>query len=89
MSLQSATSVPNASPNPADDLAGLTATMADVEKMGVPAAEKVEVVVAHDEGATLRVGRRDRGHRHQLKDHDSVRAYGRGVVCHAALPSLC
>jgi aminoglycoside phosphotransferase (APT) family kinase protein len=30
--------------------------MADVEKVGVVAADKVEVVVAHDERATLRVG---------------------------------
>jgi hypothetical protein len=30
--------------------------MADVETVGVRAAEKVEVVVAHDERATLRVG---------------------------------
>ena len=30
--------------------------MADVDKMGVVATEKVEVVVAHDERATLRVG---------------------------------
>ena len=30
--------------------------MADMEKVGIVAAEKVEVVVAHDERATLRVG---------------------------------
>jgi len=30
--------------------------MADVENVGVVATEKVEVVVAHDERATLRVG---------------------------------
>jgi len=39
-----------------DDVAGPTAMMADVENVGVVATEKVEVVVAHDERATLRVG---------------------------------
>jgi hypothetical protein len=30
--------------------------MVEMEKVGVDVAEKVEVVVAHDERATLRVG---------------------------------
>lgn len=47
---------PNAWPNPSDGGAGLTAMMADVDEVGVGAVEKVEVVVAHDERATLRVG---------------------------------
>ena len=47
---------PNAWPNPSDDVAGPTAMMAEVETVGVSAAKKVEVVVAHDERTTLRVG---------------------------------
>ena len=42
--------------NPPNDVDGPAARMAEMEKVGVGAAERVEVVVAHDERATLRVG---------------------------------
>ena len=55
-SLQQVTLIPNVSPNPRGDVDGPAAMMADMEEVGIVAAEKVEVVVAHDERATLRVG---------------------------------
>ena len=50
------TSILIVQPKPPDDVAGLAVMMADMEQVGVVAARKVEVVVAHDERATVRVG---------------------------------